>query len=114
MLEVVPEGVPDLSSKATLIYPGIHIGIGVYGYSGPLSPPSPLFRNEQVSGSSPLIGSISKRRFRCRERRFLVWTVLRLATIDEGVPEGVPEVGAVLSASVNRLTVYARRSSCPR
>jgi hypothetical protein len=59
VLEVVPEGVPDLSSKATLIYPGIHIGIGVYGYSGPLSPPSPLFRNEQVSGSSPLIGSMS-------------------------------------------------------
>ena len=64
-----------------------------------------LIRNEQVGGSSPPIGSMSKRRFRSRERRFCVWEALRLATIEVEVPEGVPEGTTTSSLSVNKLTV---------
>ena len=69
----VPEGVPEIPAKATQIYPGIHTQIGQNGYSDALSPSSPLIRNEQVSGSNPLIGSGPtrvKRLFCMQKRRF--------------------------------------------
>ena len=43
--------------------------------------------------------------------RFCVWEALRLATIEDEVPEGVPEGTTTSSLSVNKLAVYRRRSS---
>jgi hypothetical protein len=94
LLITVPEGVPEIPAKATQIYPGILTQIGQNGYSDALSPSSPLIRNEQVSGSNPLIGSTSKRLIPDWMRRFCVWEGLRLATIEVEVPERVPEIMA--------------------